>query len=271
MIRAAEITGNLNEVAGFLADYTEKEATLATKAMSAMIYPAVIVSLFLGVAVLMVTFVFPQIGPIFTEGGVKLPWYTAVLLGTGTFLNQWWPAVIVFLFVLAGFTANYLRTPEGRALLDEAKIRLPLLKNIFVPVIMTRFSNAAALLIHGGIPIAQALEVISHMVGNILYRDVIHEIAEDVRQGVLMSQSIEKRPDFFPALIAQMVAVGETTGRIEQIFQRISGFYSREADTVINNLVDLIQPLLMIVIGGMVGLLFASILIPIYQLTSSIK
>ncbi|OGY99000.1 MAG: hypothetical protein A2945_04110 [Candidatus Liptonbacteria bacterium RIFCSPLOWO2_01_FULL_52_25] len=271
MIRAAEITGNLNEVTGFLADYTEKEAVLATKAASAMIYPGVIVGLFGGVVILMVTFVFPQLKPIFTEGGVDLPWYTAILLGTGEFLIAWWPVVLVALFVLGGFTANYLKTAEGQALLDEAKIRLPLLKKIFVPVIMTRFANSAALLIHGGIPVAQALEVISQMMGNVLYRDVVHEIAEDVRQGMLMSQSLEKREDFFPALVAQMIAVGETTGKIEQIFQRISTFYGREADNVINNIVDLIQPILMVVIGGMVGLLFAAILIPIYQLTSNIK
>ena len=133
-----------------------------------------------------------------------------------------------------------------------------------------RFGNSAALLVHGGIPIAQALEIIGHMVGNSLYRDVVHAIAEDVRQGSLLSASIAKYPNFFPPLVGQMVAVGETTGKIEEMFTRLSGIYTREADEVTNNLVDLIQPVLMIGIGAMVGLLFASILIPIYSLTENI-
>ncbi len=270
MVRAAEITGNLNEVAGFLADYTEKEAVLAGKAASAMIYPGVVTGLFFAVGFILITFVFPQIAPVFQEGGVKLPIYTKILLGTGTFMSKWWPAVILMLAVVGVMLLNYARTEEGEALVDDIKIRFPILKKVFVPVIMTRFANAAALLIHGGIPIAQALEVISHMVGNILYKDVIHEVAEDVRQGELMSQSIEKHPDFFPSLVSQMIAVGETTGKIEQIFMRLAGFYGREADEVVNNLVDLIQPLLMIVMGVMVGFLFAAILVPLYSLTSNI-
>jgi type II secretory pathway component PulF len=135
---------------------------------------------------------------------------------------------------------------------------------------MARFGNSAALLVHGGIPIAQALEIISHMVGNGLYQDVVHNIAQDVRQGVLLSQSIAKYPDYFPPLVSQMVAVGETTGKIEDMFKRLSGIYTREADEVTNNLVELIQPIMMIGMGAMVGLLFASILIPIYNLTANI-
>jgi type II secretory pathway component PulF len=174
---------------------------------------------------------------------------------------------VVALTILA---VNYFQTDEGTALLDEAKIRLPIVKKVYSPVIMARFGNSAALLMHGGIPIAQSLEIIGHMVGNTLYRDVVHEIAEDVRQGELLSQSIAKYPKFFAPLVSQMVAVGETTGKIEEMFTRLSGIYTREADEIANGLVELIQPILMIGIGVMVGLLFASILIPIYNLTDSI-
>jgi len=270
MVRAAEVTGNLNEVATFLADYTEKEGDLASKAASALVYPGIVVGLFLIVAFILLTFVYPSLGTVFADNGVSLPWYTQILLNTGDFLNQWWIAVIVAVIVLGIVVMNYFQTEEGMALLDEAKIRLPIVKKVYTPVIMARFGNSAALLVHGGIPIAQALEIIGHMVGNVLYRDVVHAIAEDVRQGSLLSSSIGKYPDYFPPLISQMVAVGETTGKIEEMFTRLSGIYTREADEVSNNLVDLIQPILMIGIGLMVGLLFASILIPIYSLTESI-
>jgi type IV pilus assembly protein PilC len=270
MVRAAEVTGNLNEVATFLADYTEKEGDLASKASSALIYPGIVVGLFVIVAFILITFVYPSLGGVFAQNGVALPWYTQMLLNTGNFLSKWWIAVIVAVGALATVAINYSQTEEGTALLDEAKIRLPIVKKVYLPVIMARFGNSAALLVHGGIPIAQALEIIGHMVGNVLYKDVVHDIAEDVRQGSLLSQSISKYPQFFPQLIPQMIAVGETTGKIEEMFSRLSGIYTREADEVSNNLVDLIQPILMIGIGLMVGLLFASILIPIYNLTGSI-
>ncbi len=270
MVRAAEVTGNLNEVASFLADYTEKEGDLASKAASALVYPGIVVGLFIVVAFILITFVYPSLGAVFAENGVSLPWYTQVLLDTGNFLHAWWIAVIIAVIVLGAVVINYAQTDEGEALLDEAKIRLPIVKKVYLPVIMARFGNSAALLVHGGIPIAQALEIIGHMVGNSLYRDVVHDIAEDVRQGSLLSASIAKRPEFFAPLVSQMVAVGETTGKIEEMFTRLSNIYTREADEVTNNLVDLIQPVLMIGIGLMVGLLFASILIPIYSLTENI-
>jgi len=270
MVRAAEVTGNMNEIASFLADYTEKEGDLASKASSALIYPGIVLALFIVVAFILLTFVFPSIGSVFAENGVQLPWYTQALLTTGNFLATWWFVVIAGAVVLGVVIVDYFGTEEGKALADDAKIRLPIAKKVYLPVIMARFGNAAALLVHGGIPIAQSLEIIGHMVGNVLYRDMIHDIAEDVRQGKLLSESIAARSEFFPALVSQMVAVGETTGKTEEMFTRLSGIYTREADQVTNNLVDLIQPILMIGMGLMVGLLFASILIPIYNLTANI-
>ena len=270
MIRAAEVTGNMNEVAGFLADYAEKEGILASKVSSALIYPAIVIVLFVVVAFILLTFVYPSLGSVFAENGVVLPWYTQALLNTGNFLGKWWPAVIVAAVALGVVMVDYFGTDEGKALADDAKITLPVIKKVYLPVVMARFGNSAALLVHGGIPIAQALEIIGHMVGNVLYRDVIHDIADDVRQGVLLSQAIAKHGALFPDLVPQMVAVGESTGKIEEMLKRLSIIYTREADEVTNNLVDLIQPAMMIGMGLMVGLLFASILIPIYSLTANI-
>lgn len=270
MVRAAEVTGNMSEVSNFLADYAEKEAVLAGKAASAMIYPGIVIGLFIVVAFLLITFVYPSIGSVFAENGVSLPWYTRALLATGNFLSKWWPVVIISVGALGFVIVDFFGTPDGEAILDEAKIRVPVVKKVYAPVIMARFGNSASLLVHGGIPIAQAMEIISHMVGNVLYRDVIHSVADDVRQGMLLSQSMAKYPTFFPTLVPQMVAVGETTGKVEDMFNRLANIYTREADELTNNLVDLIQPILMIGMGLMVGLLFASILIPIYNLTANI-
>jgi type II secretory pathway component PulF len=270
MVGVAEVTGNLNEVSEFLADYTEKEGDLITKTTSALIYPAIVVGLFLVVGFILLTFVYPSLGSVFTENNVTLPWYTDVLLTVGTFLSKWWVAVVAAAAALGVVFSNYIETDEGKAVVDEAKLRLPIVRGVYEPVIMARFGNAAALLVHGGIPLAQALEIISHMLDNATYREVVHEIAEDVREGLLLSQAITKHPDFFPELVSQMVAVGETTGKIEEMFTRISGIYTRQADEMTDDLVDLIQPALMIGIGIMVGLLFASVLLPLYSLTEGI-
>jgi type IV pilus assembly protein PilC len=270
MVRSAEVTGNLDKVSGFLADYIEREAVIATKARSALIYPAVVVGLFLIVAALLVVVVFPQLEPVFRESGVEVPALTQVLLSSGAFVNDWWPVVLVALAVLIAVFLDYARTSEGQALVDEAKIRLPIVRRIFLPLTITRFSNASTMLIRGGVPVAQAMEIVGDTVDNTLYRDILHDVSQDIREGLPLSAAIAKHPDHFPVLVSQMIAVGETTGQLDQIMSRISAFYNREADTVINNLVDLIQPAIMVVIGVMIAFLFAAVLVPLYKLTGAL-
>jgi type IV pilus assembly protein PilC len=271
MIRSAEVTGNLDEVTGFLADYYEKDFILIGKARSALIYPAVVIGLFVIVVILMLTMVIPQLAPIFTQAGVELPVFTQFLVTSGSFLIRWWPAVLFAIVGLVMVMLNYLQTPEGRGFWDDMKLRLPILSRVYTPLSIARFSNAASILLRGGVPVSQAMEIVSHTVDNVLYQDFLHEAAEAVRQGEPLSTAISRHPEYFPSLVSQMLVVGETTGQLDKIFMRVAGFYSREADNVMNNIVDLIQPLLMIGIGGLVGLLFASILLPIYELTTRIQ
>lgn len=271
MIRSAEVTGNLDKVAGFLADYEERESVIISKAKSAMIYPAVIIGLFGAVGGIMVVFIFPQLMPVFKESGVELPWYSAMFIYTGIFIAAWWPAVLAVIGVGAAAILDYLRTTEGAAFLDDLKIRLPGAKKMFVPLTITRFANAATMLIKGGVPVAQAMEIVGETVDNVLYRDVLHEVSQEIREGIPLSQALAKHPEYFPTLVPQMIAVGEATGQLDSMFARISSYYTREADTVINNLVDLIQPVIMVVIGVMIGVLFAAVLVPLYKLTGSIK
>jgi type IV pilus assembly protein PilC len=271
MVRASEITGNLNEAALFLADYTEREGNLASKATSAMIYPGVLLGLFTIVGFILLTVVFPQIEPIFQESNVSIPWYTQTFLAAGTFLQKWWPAVIVAALFLVVLIADYFRSAEGKALWDEGTIRLPILKKVYIPLLMARFGNAMALLIHGGIPIEQSLEIMSAMMDSAPYSEVLKIVTEDVRQGQMLSESLARYPDYFPELVSQMIGVGEKTGKTEEMFSRTAGIYTREANQVMDNLVDLIQPVLLIGMGLLVGLLFASILVPLYSLTASIQ
>ncbi|MGB9608848.1 MAG: type II secretion system F family protein [Minisyncoccia bacterium] len=271
MIRSGEVTGNLDKVISFLADYTDREFSLVSKAKSAAVYPAVIIAVFIIVSGIMVTMVFPQIKPVFEQSGVKLPFFANLLLGLSTFLTDWWIALIIFLIVLIILMIDFIQTAEGKALIDELKIKLPLVRRVFLPIIMSRFANASALLLKGGIPVAQAMEIVSKTINNELYKDIFSEIADNVKSGMNLSESIMKYPTYyFPEIVPQMISVGETTGQLDKMLERIADFYARQADAVVSNLAELIQPVLIIGIGILVALLFASILVPIYNLTTVI-
>ena len=267
MVRTAEVTGNLNEVISFLADYIEKEDILITKARSAMVYPAVVVGLFFAVAAILIIFVFPQLGPLFNQSGVVLPTTTKILIGGGELISHWWFVIVIAICILILVVFDYIQSEEGKALIDDMKVRFPIIKKIFLPVTIARFSNAGTMLLKGGVPLAQSIEIISQTLDNVLYREILREVADAVRQGIPLSEALSKHPAYFPPLVSQMIVVGESTGQLDKIFTRISKFYDREADTVINNIVDLIQPIMMIGIGIMVALLFASILLPLFDLT----
>lgn len=271
MIRSAEVTGRLTEVTGFLADYIEQEANLVAKARGALTYPFILAVLFGIVAMIMVAFVFPQIAPVFAESGVELPLFSRIMIGIGMFLSKYWFIVIIVMVFLGIMVLDYFRTKEGRALKDDLKIRTPILWRVYIPITLTRFGNASQMLIRGGVPLAQAMEIVAETIDNVVYQDALHEVANDLRSGVLLSEALARHSDYFPPIVTQMVAVGEVTGQLDQIFTRITGFYQREADAVVGNLVELIQPLLLVIMGILISFLFASILLPMYQLTATIN
>ncbi|MEK7114748.1 MAG: type II secretion system F family protein [Patescibacteria group bacterium] len=266
LIRSAEVTGQMERAMTFLADYLEKEISLLTKVRNALIYPVFVVVLFIVTSGILMGVVFPQIEPIFRESNVALPTVTQIFLTMGRFIANWWLAIILVAAILIILLIDYFRTEEGKVVFDQLAINMPLFGNLFKKVYVARFAEAASVLIKGGIPIAQAIEISGHTIGSILYREALHEVSEGLRRGELLSQALEQRENFFPPLVSQMVAVGENTGRLDEMFDRISIFYTRDVDSLVSGLVELIQPALILFIGALVGLLFASILLPIYNL-----
>jgi len=271
MIRSAEITGKVDEAVGFMADYLERQMALLGRLRDALIYPAIMIVLFFVVGGILVVVVFPQIKPIFDEAGIELPFFTKLLLGAAAFLAHWWWAVLLTAAFLVVFGLDYLKTAEGKVVRDEIILRLPIFQNILKELYVTRFAESLRVLIQGGIPIAQAIEIAGHTIGSAAYGEALHQIATAVRQGESLSQAIARESRLFPPLVSQMVAVGESTGRLEELLERVAQFYTREVNSSLNNLVELVQPLLMVAIGVLVGLLFASILIPIYDLARSLR
>ncbi len=266
MIRSAEITGRMEEAMIFLADYLEKESVWRSKVKNSMTYPIIVIGLALVIGVVILTMVFPQITPIFKESGVNLPIVTKIFLSTGEILLKWWWAVLVSVGLIVFGIIDYFKSNEGKVVADELLLRAPVFGNLFRRIYVARFAESTSVLIRGGIPVTQALEITGHAIGSLIYKEVLHEIAEGVRAGELLSSLIIKNENLFPSLVGQMVAIGEGSGRLDEILTKISVLYTRESGDILDNLTELIQPVLMIGIGVFVGLLFASILIPIYTL-----
>lgn len=269
LIRSAEVTGRVEEAMDFLADYLEKEIALISKVRNALIYPAFILVLSFIVGGILIGLVFPQLKIVFEEAGTQLPYITSALFAIGDFIRNWWLAILIALMIFIFVLLDYFRSPEGRVVLDQFGINLPGIGRLFKNLYITRFAEATRVLIKGGIPITQSITIAGHTVGSMIYRDALHEIAERVKQGELLSQAMSEKEFYFPILAWQMIAVGEQTGKLEEMLERISFFYSREVDNMVSNLVELIQPTIMVIIGLMVGLLFASVLIPIYNLVQA--
>ncbi len=266
MVKAAEVTGRLSEVLDFLADYLEKQEILIAKVKNALIYPAIVIVLFLVVVFIMISVVLPQITTIFEEAQVALPFFTKMLLGLGVFVSQWGWVLGILLAILILMVINYFQTREGRVVFDELSLRLPVVGRLFQKLYIARFAESSRVLIKGGLTIPQAVEISAHTIGNFVYQDLLHDAAEQIRKGKLLSQVLAGMPAF-PPLVSQLVSVGETTGRLEQLLEKVSDFYGREVEDIVNNLVTLIQPVLMLFIGGLVALLFISILSPLYSLS----
>jgi len=266
MVRSSEITGRLNEVLSFLADHLEARAALTSKVRGAMLYPSFIIVLFLVVVGLMTTVVLPQITPIFKESNVELPVYTRIVLAVGGFVSTWWWAVLIGIAAIILVLFDYFQSNEGRGVRDELALRLPVFGELFRKLYLSRFAESTRVLIKGGLTIPQAVEISAHTIGSVVYQGALREAALDVRRGVLLSKALEASPEF-PPLVSQLISVGESTGRLEELLDKINSFYTRQVEDMVENLVSLIQPILMVVIGVLIGLLFASILLPLYNLS----
>jgi type IV pilus assembly protein PilC len=268
MVKASEVTGRLSEVLEFLADYLEKQSILMGKVRNALVYPIFILVLFVIVVIVMLTMVLPQITPIFKEANVDLPFVTKALIGLGGFMSTWWWGILVILGTVVFLLIDYSRTREGKVVFDEVSLRLPILGRLFQKLYIARFAESTRVLIQGGLTIPQSIEIASHTIGNSVYAEILGGAAQDVRRGLPLSQAL-KVSKYFPPLVSQLVAVGEATGRLEQLLMRVGQFYTRQVDDSVSNLVELIQPILLVVVGVAVAGLFGAILLPLYTLTQT--
>ncbi len=269
MVRSGEISGRLEETLTYLSDYINRQYLLNSKVRGAMIYPAFIVAAFIAVSTVMLIWVIPNLTAILTESGQQLPLVTRLLIGSSDFMKNWgWLLFIVLFIVIYFIVISIKKSPEWRYAYDGLKLRLPIFGELLKKIYLARFSETLSTLSSAGIAISQSLEITADVVGNAVYRRIILEADEAVRKGSNISVVFARYPEILP-MVTQMVSIGEQTGKLDTILKQVSIFFTEEVNRAFDNLVNLIEPILIVVLGLGVGILVAAILLPIYNLVNA--
>ena len=273
MVRAGEAAGILDEILKRLAMQQEKNATIRKKVKSAMTYPIVLIVITILAFFGLMLFVIPQIGKILQDLGgpdAELPMLTQVMLGISGFMTSYW--YILLPVVIGGIVLlmRWIKTPAGKAIFHHFVLKIPGIKTIVTKVAIARFARTFAALMGAGVAVLEALNVTAHAVGNVVYEKALTDAAEAVKNGDTLSSIIEKN-ELFPAIVAQMLAVGEETGQTDVVLVKVADFYEEEVDVAIEGLSSIIEPVMIVVMGSMVGLIAASVMGPIAGLAQNIK
>lgn len=267
MIRSGETSGQLAEVLEYLADQQEKDYDLSAKLKGAMIYPAFILSAMTVVGFVMMSFVVPKLVGVLTEAEIELPIATRILIAVSGFFEQFWWLILILIVAAAFGIRAAIATPSGRYVWDNIKLRIPVFGTLFQRVYVVRFSRSLATLMKGGVDLIGALEIVAGVMGNEVWKQLVFQTIREVNDGNSLTTAFE-RSKLVPTMMVQMLAIGEATGKTQEILLRLSAFFSREVDNVVANLVALIEPMILIILGVGVGGMVSAILLPLYSLSS---
>lgn len=268
MVRSGEETGKLNETFLYLADHLDRNYEVVSKVKNALIYPAFVVAVFLGVMILMFTVIIPKISLIILQSGQQIPVYTKIVFGISNFFVSYGFLLAGALVVLAYFIVRYIKTPDGAASWSRFKLDLPYFGELYRKLYLSVIADNMQTMIQSGIPIVKALEVTAAVVENDIYKKILMDALTAVKGGSSLSQALSQSPEI-PAILVQMIRVGEETGQTGNIFKTMARFYQREVINTVDTLVSLIEPVMIVFLGVGVGILLASVLIPIYDIANS--
>lgn len=267
MVKSGEESGKLDEIFNYLADYLDRTYEVTSKAKNALIYPAFVVATFIGVMILMLTVIIPKIAVMIKDSGQSVPFYTQVVI----FISNLFVSYGAFLgigIVIVGFAVwRYYRTPDGAIFFDNMRLNLPYLGGLYKKLYLSRIADNMNTMIMSGIPILKALEITSSVVDNRIYRTILDDVLIKVKEGVSLSNAFGQYKEI-PNIMTQMVKVGEETGELGNILKSLARFYQREVTTAVDTLVGLIEPVMIVALGLGVGILLASVLMPIYNIAS---
>lgn len=272
MVRAGEAGGILDEILKRLAAQVEQDAAMRKKIKSAMTYPTVIFGITVMAFFGIMFFIIPKIGTILKDLGgedAKLPVYTQAMLGISDFMRQNFILVFGFLFVVIWLTRRYLKTPNGKYKLHALLLKTPVIKTVVTKIAIARFARTFASLMAAGVNVLDALDVTGDAIGNKVIEAELKAAAKAVRNGKQLSEPL-RASKHFPPIVSQMLAVGEETGQIDTILVKVADFYEEEVKAVIDGLSSLIEPIMIIVLGSMVGIIAASVMGPIASLSQNV-
>lgn len=273
MVRAGEAAGILDDILKRLAFQQEKSAAIRKKIRSAMAYPMVLIVITTLAFFGLMLFVIPQIGKILDDLGgpdAELPGITLFMLALSNIITSFWYIIIPGLLGIIFGILRYIKTPKGKRRFDALVLKLPGIKTIITKVAVARFARTFSALMGAGVAVLECLDVTSRAVGNTLYAEALTEAAKEVKNGKALSAVIEKN-ELFPAIVGQMLAVGEETGQTDTVLVKVADFYEDEVDLSIESISSVIEPAMIVLMGSMVGLIAASVMTPIAQLSQNIK
>ncbi len=269
LVRSGELSGSLDDSLTYLADQVEKDYDLRSKIIGAMTYPAFILVALVIVGFLMFIFVLPPMISLLEESNVDLPFTTKILVFVTDILQNYWWALAFLLVGGAIGLKLYIATPPGRYLFDWLKLKLPIFNRLAKDIYMARFARNLSTLIAGGIPIVKAMDSVADIVGNAVYRDILFNASTEVKNGKGISQALADHPEF-PPIIPQMMQIGESTGKLQDILDKLARYYEKEVEAILKVLTTLIEPIIMMLLGLAVAVMVAGILLPIYNLASAV-
>lgn len=266
MIKAGEVSGQLDKNLTELAKYLSKEYALRSKIKGALTYPVILLVASTVVVSLMLMFVLPKLTQSFAASGVALPWITQVFLTVSNVLTWSYIADAVVVAGLIFFFSYFRTTRTGKKLFFSVASRLPVANNLIKKIALVRFARTLGNLIGSGLSVIDSLTIASQSIDNQEYTDAINNAIEDIKSGVPISESLNKYPKLFPNLLMSLVVVGERTGSLQEILITFADFYDEEVDNTLKDLTSVLEPALLLVMGLMIGAIAVSIILPIYQL-----
>lgn len=270
LLKAGEDSGKLEEVCIRLADQLEHDRDFQTKVKSAMIYPIIIVVVIIVVVALVMLFMIPAVSGIYEEFGGQMPLVTRILISMSNFTRSyWWLVLIVLVSAVAGFK-YYIDTPKGRYNFDKLKLKAPIFGNFNTKIQLATFTQTLFLLVSSGISILDALELVSESLGNSLFKAAVKNAAKEVEKGSSLALPLS-RTEWFPLIVSQMVGVGEETGKLDEVLKKMSEYYNNEVKVMADNMATLIEPLMLIIMGSVIGFIAVAVYMPLFSLANIVQ
>ncbi|MBU4298432.1 type II secretion system F family protein [Patescibacteria group bacterium] len=271
IMKVGEETGTLEDGLKILTQQMEREHELKSKLLGALTYPAVIILAMLGIGFLMLVTVVPKLAETFAELNVELPPTTQLVINIGNFLANFWYLVPLIILIFLLLLRMILKTKAGRKAIDALGLKMPIISSLVIKTNSASTVRTLSSLISAGVPIVRALEILSGSLGNVYYKQAIRETVEEVRKGGKISDVLRKYENIYPALVTQMLGVGEETGQTSNVLQKLADFYEEEVTNATKALASLIEPVIMLVIGAAVGFFAISMIQPMYSMLGAIK